>query len=221
MLGLVEAEKQLSSSQLLIGISAPISCDFVPLDIRVPVCRSSLLATKFTFGPKVIPEPNVTYYCNSGLRMAFDPTKSPHYKVIFGEIVRDTWVQIHTYSSETGNWSLCGHQFPHPLVSFEGVYWNDAICWLNYDTSEGKVLKLDIMNDHPVLTALRTPLTLDGKVHNQCYLFESRGCLLLVGKDNACSRHFTIYEKGNVYSEWSVKNMLELMARSDLLIYTM
>nr|GEZ03084.1 RNA-directed DNA polymerase, eukaryota, reverse transcriptase zinc-binding domain protein [Tanacetum cinerariifolium] len=159
---------------------------------------------------KVIPEPNVTYYCNSGLRMAFDPTKSPHYNVIYGEIVRDTWVQIHTYSSKTGNWSLCGHQFPHPLVSFKGVYWNDAICWLNYDSSEGKVLKLDIMNDHPVLTALQTPLTLDGRVHNQCYLFESRGCLVLVGKDNACSWHFTIYEKGNVYSEWLVKYIVNL-----------
>ncbi|GKA51862.1 receptor-like protein 7, partial [Tanacetum coccineum] len=234
--------------------SAPVSYNFVPLDIRIPVCKSSLLATKFTFGPKVrrksdveilhscnglllcrtlygklyvynpsitnmfkvIPEPdNVTYYRIShmaGLKMAFDPTKSPHYKVIYGERVRDTWVQIHTYSSETGNWSLCGHLFPLGLLCFkyDGVYWNDAICWLDYDSSERKVFKLDMMNDHPVLTALRTPLTLDGKVHNQCYLFESRGCLLLVGKDNACSRHFTIYEKGNVYSEWSVKYIVNL-----------
>ncbi|GKE57307.1 hypothetical protein Tco_1496492 [Tanacetum coccineum] len=111
-----------------------------------------------------------------------------------------------------GNWSLYGHQFPHHLLCFkyDGVYWNDAICWLNYDSSEGKIFKLDIMNDHPVLTALRTPLTLDGKVQNQCYLFESHGCLLLAGKDNACSRHFTIYEKGGMYSEWSMKYIVNL-----------
>nr|GEZ96673.1 hypothetical protein [Tanacetum cinerariifolium] len=101
--------------------------------------RSSLLATNFTFGPEVLPQPNnVKYYCNSiygGLRMAFDPTKSPHYKVIYAKVVfddpNDIWVQIHTYSSKSGNWSLCGDQFP----------------------LEGKIFKLDIMNEHPVLTA--------------------------------------------------------------------
>nr|GEW75387.1 F-box protein At5g07610-like [Tanacetum cinerariifolium] len=108
------------------------SYDFVPLDIRISIYRSSLLATNFTFGPevphksddveildscnglllcrtyssklyeynpsitnmfKVLPQPNnVTYYCNSiygGLRMAFDPTKSPHYKVIYAKVVFD------------------------------------------------------------------------------------------------------------------------------------
>ncbi|GJX44553.1 hypothetical protein Tco_0261229 [Tanacetum coccineum] len=37
-------------------------------------------------------------------------------------------------------------------------------------------------------------------------LFESRGCLLLVDKGADHSRHLTIYEKGNVYSEWSLSD---------------
>ncbi|GJY56492.1 hypothetical protein Tco_0455607 [Tanacetum coccineum] len=66
------------------------------------------------------------------------------------------------------------------------------------------------MNGHPVIKALQTPLTLDVKVQYHCRLFESRGFLLLVGKDNACSRHLTIYDKGNMYSEWSVKYIVNL-----------
>lgn len=99
--------------------------------------------------------------------------------------------------------------FPeHSFVFFQnGVYWNNAIYWLNH---EGKFFKLDIMNEHPVLTTLQTPLTLDRKVHYECRLFESRDCLLLVGKDDAHSRHFTIYEKGNVYSKWSMKYIVNL-----------
>lgn len=34
--------------------------------------------------------------------------------------------------------------------------------------------------------------------------------LLLVVKNDAHSRHFTIYEKGNMYSEWSVKYIVNL-----------
>ncbi|GKB52796.1 hypothetical protein Tco_0903549 [Tanacetum coccineum] len=163
---------------------------------------------------KVIPHPNnVTFYHNitGCLRLAFDPTKSPHYKVIYSRVARGDphgiWVQIHTYSSKTGNWSLCEDQFPEGslLCLHDGV--NEAIYCLN---AEIKYFKLDIMNERPVLTTLRTPLTLDGKVHYECRLFESRGCLLLVGKDDACSRHLTIYEKGNVNPEWSVKYIVNL-----------
>ncbi|GJS11049.1 F-box protein-like protein [Tanacetum coccineum] len=158
------------------------------------LCRSTLSGNRklYVYNPsvtnmfKLIPEPdNVTfnlYAISGGLRLAFDPTKSPHYKVVYGELMMgdhplDRWVQMHTYSSETGNWSLCGHHFPK--LSFEffgyGVYWNDAIYWTNF---EDKIFKLDIMNEHPVFTALQTPLTLDLKVHFERELFESRGCLL-------------------------------------------
>ncbi|GJS22088.1 AT-hook motif nuclear-localized protein 28-like protein [Tanacetum coccineum] len=171
---------------------------------------------------KVLPEPyNVTYYDYSifygGLRMAFDPTKSPHYKVIYADLVEgdhplDKWVQIQTFSSETGNWSLCGPQFsPRSFVLFgNGVYWNDAFHWINdefHDDHDGDgddFFKLDIMNEHPVLTASRIPLT-------ECRLFESGGCLLLVGdKGGAHSGHFTIYEKRNEYSQWSLKYIVNL-----------
>nr|GFA14296.1 hypothetical protein [Tanacetum cinerariifolium] len=39
-------------------------------------------------------------------------------------------------------------------------------------------------------------------------LFESRGCLLLLGVDHNNSQQFNIYEMSNVSSEWSVKYKL-------------
>ncbi|GJY67234.1 F-box protein-like protein [Tanacetum coccineum] len=158
---------------------------------------------------KLIPEPDNATYGRYSIRtcfgLAFDPTKSPHYKVVYAEIVNDyTWdkvFQMHTFSSETGKWSLCGPQFSKFGFRFFGigVYVNDAIYWK--DGCNNNIFKFDIMNEPPVLTTLRIPLTLDLKVHCQRFLFQSRGCLLLVVKRDDCSRHFTIYEKGNVYSE--------------------
>nr|GEY13945.1 hypothetical protein [Tanacetum cinerariifolium] len=153
---------------------------------------------------KLIPKPdNVTYTIDSiytCYRLAFDPTKSPHYKVVYAELVNGyTWdnvCQIRTFSSETGNWSLCGTQFSRfgfPFIG-SGVYVNDAIYWK--DGCNNDIFKFDIMNEPPVLTTLRIPLTFDLKFHCECHFFESRGCLLLIVKRDDCSRHFTIYEKG-------------------------
>ncbi|GKA85030.1 hypothetical protein Tco_0806684 [Tanacetum coccineum] len=45
-------------------------------------------------------------------RLAFDPRKSIHYKVVLAERPSgDTW--IHIYSSETRNWSFCRDRFSY------------------------------------------------------------------------------------------------------------
>ncbi|GKB40376.1 hypothetical protein Tco_0885318 [Tanacetum coccineum] len=64
-------------------------------------------------------------------RLAFDPRKSIHYKVVLAKRPSgDTW--IHIYSSETGNWSFCRDRFSY--FSFDhfksAIYWNDAFHWL-------------------------------------------------------------------------------------------
>ncbi|GJS31356.1 SGNH hydrolase-type esterase domain-containing protein [Tanacetum coccineum] len=155
------------------------------------------------------------------MRLAFDPTKSPHYKVIksaeqnYGndddELV--FYIQLETYSSEAGRWSVCRDQFSTPSFhSFkEGIYLNGSIHWLNtYHCGSWNCYKLDIMNEHPVLTAIQLPETLDRKSRIRFKLFESRGCLLLLGKDYAHSKQLNIYEMRNGNSEWSVKYIVNL-----------
>ena len=68
------------------------------------------------------------------MKMAFDPTKSPHYKVVYASSISDedddpVLIQIQTYSSETGNWDfVCSDTFPSKCFpGFNmGIYWNDA-----------------------------------------------------------------------------------------------
>ncbi|GJR94555.1 hypothetical protein Tco_0266729 [Tanacetum coccineum] len=74
---------------------------------------------------------NSPYYSSARLRIAFDPTKSPHYKLVdVGRTFCDIDIQI--YSSETGKWSLYRDHFNY--FSFDhfdsAIYWNDGLHWL-------------------------------------------------------------------------------------------
>nr|GEX78405.1 SGNH hydrolase-type esterase domain-containing protein [Tanacetum cinerariifolium] len=147
----------------------------------------------------------------SSVKIAFDPTKSPHYKVIQADFVHDDehgfgyYVQIQTYSSETGKLSVCGDRFA--LLCFtqfkDGIYWNDAIHWVNSGYDMSSHCKLEIVNDHPVLTKIQFPVTFAGRLH-----FPSN--LLLLCMDKADSRHMTTFEMRNGYSEWLVKYISNL-----------
>ncbi|GKE50277.1 hypothetical protein Tco_1481535, partial [Tanacetum coccineum] len=108
----------------------------------------------------------------TGMILAFDPTRSPHYKVI-KTVVEHVYnggvlfVHIITYSSETDNWCVCGDRFPHQSFHGfkEGLYWNHAIHWINFDKGRPRLhFKLEIQDvHHPVLTTIQTPITLDTK----------------------------------------------------------
>ncbi|GJW02955.1 hypothetical protein Tco_1561811 [Tanacetum coccineum] len=91
--------------------------DFVSLDPRLQL-KKSAMDRSFTLGStegKLIKIglrsiadcsiDNSLYYSSVGLRIAFDPTKSPHYTFVdAGRTFCDIDIQI--YSSEIGKWSL-------------------------------------------------------------------------------------------------------------------
>ncbi|KAL6134894.1 hypothetical protein ACLB2K_067122 [Fragaria x ananassa] len=85
-----------------------------------------------------------------GYALAFDPSKSPHYKVVFlwsvdepedkllltsfqSETCLDSHIEI--YSSETQSWRLLDSSFiRHPNVNYcKGVYCNGAVHWVGMD----------------------------------------------------------------------------------------
>ncbi|KAK9272759.1 hypothetical protein L1049_003136 [Liquidambar formosana] len=70
-----------------------------------------------------------------GFSLAFDPLKSPHYKVV---CVRSYYAplrlfQIEIYSSETGFWRASGETFAAQdnFLFGGGVFWNGAIHWVS------------------------------------------------------------------------------------------
>ncbi|GKC46900.1 hypothetical protein Tco_1064622, partial [Tanacetum coccineum] len=81
---------------------------------------------------------------------------------------------------------------------------HNAIHWICYD-DDGLPLhsKFDIV-DHPIITNIQTP-TLDDMIDTS--LFESRGSLLLLMRDNdRCYHVFVMREES---SEWPVKYIVD------------
>ncbi|XP_028123955.1 F-box protein At5g07610-like [Camellia sinensis] len=70
-----------------------------------------------------------------GVNFAFNPAKSPHYKVmcVQSSDFSSEHYQIKIYSSNTGPWRVSGQPFiAHVNIQFNcGVYWNGAIHWLS------------------------------------------------------------------------------------------
>lgn len=85
---------------------------------------------------KVLPKPSELSIRTPILRgacLAFDPSKSPHYKVVVGSrynpSLRDPWrVEIDLYNSESGNWKKI---LPPGTCYGRGVFLNGAIHWLS------------------------------------------------------------------------------------------
>ncbi|GKA54713.1 reverse transcriptase [Tanacetum coccineum] len=121
---------------------------------------------------KLLPQPHLLLSkIHYSMRMAFDPTKSPHYKVVYASISDENndvivSIQIQTYSSET-----------------------------------------DLMNERSILTNVQTP----GTLHDwDRKLFESHGCLLLLGMAKTHSLQLNVYKMRNGNSEWSFKYFVNL-----------
>nr|GEV04292.1 hypothetical protein [Tanacetum cinerariifolium] len=169
---------------------------------------------------------NSPYYTSAGLRIAFDPTKSPHYKLVdAGRTFCDIDIQI--YSSETGKWSLCSDHFKY--FNFDhfdsAIYWNDGLHWLKTENRQLMRYSLNIEDpDHPIITTISIPqrgmtflksygymdpmqilIQMSYLLHLQGKLFEWRGSLFLVCLDDFGSREFTIYEMKIGCSVWMVR----------------
>ncbi|GKA13960.1 hypothetical protein Tco_0693606 [Tanacetum coccineum] len=165
------------------------------------------------------------FYSSVLLRMAFDPRKSLYYKVVQAGRTSSEIV-IQNYSSETRNWSMCRHRFNYfSFDHFENaINLNDAFYWLETRNKQLKHFKLNIEDhDNAIITRVKKflwsfgghtndPFLLLMKIPQMLHLegkfFESRGCLLLVCKDDIGSREFTIYEMMQGFSVWSVRYLV-------------
>ncbi|GJV04094.1 hypothetical protein Tco_1337663 [Tanacetum coccineum] len=134
----------------------------------------------------------------TGLRMAFDPTQSLHYKLVdSGRTSCDIDIQI--YSLEIGNWSMFKDHFNY--FSFDhfdsAIYWNDALHWLETENRKLTHYILDIEDhEHPIITTIQIPQW--GMNFLQSYGY-------IDPIDDIGSSEFTIYEMMKGCSIWSVR----------------
>nr|GEU51076.1 hypothetical protein [Tanacetum cinerariifolium] len=150
------------------------------------------------------------YGC-AGLRMAFDPIKSPYYKVVHVEgTCSDSFIQI--YCSEKRNWSMCNERFNYFFfLHFDSaMYWNNA---LHFDGPIITIIQIpqslkqerNFFKSYGNIVLMIITIQIPHILHLKGKLFDSRGCLLLVRKDDFGFSEFTIYEKMKGSFVWSVR----------------
>ncbi|KAL7193681.1 hypothetical protein ACSBR2_025320 [Camellia fascicularis] len=86
-----------------------------------------------------------------GAYLAFDPSKSPHYKVVLHNYYR-----FAIYSSENASWKQIAVSEP---LGDEGAFWNGAIHWLSvedvhfrFDVDAEKLIKTPIPSRPKILS---------------------------------------------------------------------
>ncbi|KAJ8540179.1 hypothetical protein K7X08_026568 [Anisodus acutangulus] len=142
------------------------------------------------------------------ISLAFDPAKSPHYKVV---CVRDSvsspqHYQIEIYSSETGPWRFSGGPFIADVNFYNGIYWNGSIHWIS---TSGNLTSLCYNLDLETLGVMPMPPLPDDQETTITYFGESCDHLHLI-KISYPRVRFDVYEMKRDYSEWFVKYKVDL-----------
>ncbi|KAL5569815.1 hypothetical protein UlMin_026390 [Ulmus minor] len=188
------------------GIKIVHSCNGLLLCSGTGIYLYNPTTKKYT----VLPLPSRSRFA-CGLSLAFDPSRSPHYKVVcvsdFDPIDEDDEDnrQIEMYSSETGTWRLSGDSFYAPITSQfrDGVFWNGSVHWINL---WGTPLYFNVEEErlsHMPLPPV--PVDWDGKKKIR-YFGESHGHLHLINRVyDPTTLEFDVYEMETDYSGWFVK----------------
>ncbi|XP_054797143.1 F-box protein At5g07610-like [Prosopis cineraria] len=142
------------------------------------------------------------------LNLAFDPSRSPHYKVISissgisGVTDDGPSLEIRVYSSETDSWSKRGVCFiaPFSLAIHAGVYCNGAIHWY----SQGEDSVYFEVDTQCLKTLPMPPDSEDWEYRNLAYFGESRGHLHMILIEPHQRVEFDILQINKDYSGWSV-----------------
>lgn len=132
------------------------------------------------------------------LFLAYDPTKSRHYKIVaFGDY------DIHAYSSQTRSWRVAIHfdrsSYPfRGLRCYHSVFWDGSLVWV-----VGNHLVRFLVDDEQ-LVDVPMPRTPEG--WNCAYVGESGGHLQMIGftEEERLAGFLDVLEMQEGSSEWSV-----------------
>ena len=172
--------------------------------------------------------PQIRHECSKyvcGMTLAFDPIKSPFYKVVClrrSENSRQLF-QIEIYSSETLSWRASGEPFTAPKhTEFQNsIYWNGSVHWwngsfhwwngfANHGCWRMDTYTLYFKVDEESVKQLPIPKRQYAYYHVASYIGESEGHLHLVGGDSDFNRLFKVYELARDYSGWFVKYQVDI-----------
>ncbi|KAK6117856.1 hypothetical protein DH2020_048398 [Rehmannia glutinosa] len=150
-----------------------------------------------------------------GMILAFDPSKSPHYKVVcvlgLGDVMGQYKFEV--YSSKTSSWRKYGEPFTAEVNFQNGVYWNGSIHWISFSKT-GKSFYLNPDDDARMPKVMPTPPRQDMISTDKYYFGESCDHLHFIGRIKTWKEIINVYEMMRDYSEWFVKYTVDLSFNS-------
>ncbi|XP_028091412.1 uncharacterized protein LOC114291744 [Camellia sinensis] len=161
--------------------------------------------------PRCVLAPLRCYTTFYAYNLAFDPSKSPHYKVVS---INFSWglpdhYELDIVSSETGLWSPSADPFNGDVSFNPGVFWNGALHWIS--TSGGDSLYFNVDEDR--LETMPMPPIPDGWEERRLrYFGESRDHLHLIEIYGPRTTQFNVYAMERDYRGWFVKYRVDIDA---------
>ncbi|GKF34587.1 hypothetical protein Tco_0107787, partial [Tanacetum coccineum] len=141
--------------------------------------------------------------------MAFNPTKLRDYKVVQLFACLHAELEIQVYSLETGNWSLCRDQDRQLTLYKFHIDDHDHTIITTLEIPNGLHQGINFLPSFGGREGSYDPMFIQIDIHAilhlQKRLFKSRGCLLLVSRDDIDSKEFTIYEMVKGCHVWTVR----------------
>lgn len=171
-----------------------------------PPCRY------YVFNPatsrfSVLPEPFGQKASSYFFTLAYDPTISPFYQVVYVRFFYNKGCNIQIYSSETQTWRNARNPDPGSFSITIGheVFWKGGVHWINI--FDGNSFRFDI--DQETLQAMpRLPLAAgDWNYYNFRHFLECQGHLYLICFE--CPEYI-VYEMEEDFSKWTVKHRLDI-----------
>ncbi|XP_058099713.1 F-box protein At5g07610-like [Magnolia sinica] len=166
----------------------------------ITYCVCNPTTKEYVLLPQPIQQP---YFPINSISIAFDPSKSAHYKVVCISGTKSSHCCVNIYSSKTGLWRLSEQGPRIHRMCRKGVFWNGALHWTTgcYQST----LSFHVEKESFQTTKLPpkpTPLEIP-RIYK--YFGESNGHLYLIETYNVMVTEFHILEMKSDYSQWSVK----------------
>ncbi|KAL3620819.1 hypothetical protein CASFOL_035731 [Castilleja foliolosa] len=157
-----------------------------------------------------IPSPVFRSCSINGMCLAFDPSKSPHYRVVCVMGCRDVFKLFMVYSSETGSWGkYSNHRAVIDIDDFNGgVYWNGSIHWISNHKC-GESIYFNTIDYDARCKVMPTPPIIG---ENGRYFGESCDHLHYINPQKIGFGYdmLDVYEMRRDYSEWFVTYKVDI-----------
>ncbi|CAL5376444.1 unnamed protein product [Camellia sinensis] len=176
---------------------------------KPPYIVCNLTTRKFSLLPDIGPTSSASYRKNAGAFLAFDPSKSPHYKVILfssSYVNNGRWVEIEIYSSQTSSWKHISVPDPRGVPFMFSVFWNGAIHCITYANVH---VRFEVEEEK----FIQTPMPRNPKIISPDKIRYFGGCgddLLLIQTPQPCAMGFSVLQMHRDYCGWIVKYRVNL-----------